>query len=51
MKEAHALLLQNCMKRPPVHSSRLDLHSSGFVTSLEIAAGGLFTALLLRWLM
>jgi hypothetical protein len=39
------------MKRPPVRHRRIDVHSLGFQTTIEIAAGGLFTILLLRWLM
>jgi hypothetical protein len=39
------------MKRPHLHLPRPDVHSLGFQTSLELAAGGLLTALLLRWLM
>ena len=35
------------MKRP--HLPKLDIHSLGLQTSLELAAGGVLTALLLRW--
>ncbi len=38
---------EGVMKRP--HLPKLDLHSLGLLTSLELAAGGLLTALLLRW--
>jgi hypothetical protein len=38
------------MKRLRVHLPKVDVHSIGFQTALEIAAGALFTALLLRWL-
>ena len=38
------------MKRPRIHFPKLDLHSLDVQTSLEIAAGGLLTALLLRWI-
>ncbi len=37
------------MKRPHFHRPKLDLHSIALQTSLELAAGGLFTALLIRW--
>jgi hypothetical protein len=39
------------MKRPHFHWPKPDFHSVGFQTAVEIAAGGIFTALLLRWLM
>jgi hypothetical protein len=39
------------MKRPHFRMPRMDVHSLGFQTTAEIAAGGIFTALLLRWLM
>ena len=32
------------------HITRTDLKSLGFQTSLEIAAGGVLTAMLLRWI-
>jgi len=39
----------NPMKRfPPI--SKSDLKSLGFRTSLEIAAGGVLTAMLIRWI-
>ncbi len=37
------------MKRPHFHRPKLDLHSIAVQTSLELAAGGLLTALLIRW--
>ena len=39
------------MKRPPIRLPKVDVRSLGFQTTVEIAAGGVFTALLLRWLM
>jgi hypothetical protein len=39
------------MKRPHIRIPRVDVHSLGFKTAAEIAAGGILTALLLRWLM
>ena len=36
------------MKRP--HLPKFDIHSLGLQTSLELAAGGVLTALLLRWM-
>ena len=39
------------MKLPPLRVPKIDLHSLAFQTKLEIAAGAVFTALLLRWLM
>jgi len=39
------------MKRPHFRIPRMDVHSLGFKTAAEIAAGGILTALLLRWLM
>ena len=40
---------EGVMKRPDL--PKLDLHSLGLLTSLELAAGGVLTALLLRWMM
>jgi hypothetical protein len=37
------------MKFPPFHKPKLDVHSLGLQTCLELAAGGLFTVLLIRW--
>ena len=37
------------MKRPHFHLPKVDLHSIAVQTSLELAAGGLLTALLIRW--
>ena len=37
------------MKLPHFHRPRLDLHSIALQTSLELAAGGVLTALLIRW--
>ena len=45
------MLLQKCMRRPPFNWPRIDVHSAGFQITLEIVAGAVFTALLLRWLM
>ena len=39
------------MKRPALRLPKVDVHSIGFQTAVEIAAGGVFTALLMRWLM
>ena len=38
------------MKRPRIPLSKIDIHSLGFQTKLELAVGAVFTALLLRWL-
>ncbi len=38
------------MKRPKIHFPKLDFHSLGLQTSLELAAGAVLTALLLRWM-
>ena len=46
-----AAALQQCVKRQPSHLRKIDVHSLSFQTALELAAGGVFTALLLRWLM
>ncbi len=40
----------SCMKRPHLHFPKFDLHSLGFQTGIELAAGGLATAMLLRWM-
>jgi len=37
------------MKRPHFHLPRVDVHSLGFKTGVEIALGGFLMALLLRW--
>jgi hypothetical protein len=37
------------MKRSPITLPKLDL--LGLQTALEVAAGGVFTAVLLRWMM
>ncbi len=37
------------MKLPPFHRPKIDLHSIALQTSLELAVGGVFTALLIRW--
>ena len=37
------------MKLPPMQLRKLDI--LGVQTALEVAAGGLFTAMLLRWIM
>jgi hypothetical protein len=37
------------MKFPHFHRPKLDLHSLGVQTALELTAGGLFTVLLIRW--
>ncbi|HEX8295922.1 MAG TPA: hypothetical protein VF593_06445 [Chthoniobacteraceae bacterium] len=38
------------MKRPPFHLPKVDFHSLGVQTGLELAAGGLAMVLLLRWM-
>ena len=38
------------MKLPHFHRPRIDLHSAAVQTTLELAAGGLVVAVLLRWL-
>ena len=44
---------ESAMKRPPfIHLLKTDwFRSLGVQTSLEIAAGGVLTAILLRWVM
>ena len=37
------------MKRPHFHRPKVDLHSIALQTSLELAVGGVLTALLIRW--
>jgi len=37
------------MKRPPLHLPKFD--PLGLQTALEVAAGGVFAAILLRWVM
>ena len=44
------LIQVGIMKRPHFHRPNVDLHSIAFQTSLELAAGGVLTALLIRWL-
>jgi hypothetical protein len=39
------------MKRLHFRVLRVDVRSLGFKTAAEVAAGGILTALLLRWLM
>ena len=39
------------MKRSPIRLPKVDVHSLAFQTKLELAAGAVFTALLMRWLM
>jgi hypothetical protein len=48
---AHAVLIAIRMRRSHIRLSRVDVHSLGFKTTAELALGGIFTALLLRWLM
>ncbi len=48
---AHALLCREAMKFPQIRRPKVDVHSLAFQTKLEIAAGAVFTAMLLRWLM
>lgn len=38
------------MKRPHLHLPKIDLHSIGVQTVLELAAGALAIALLYRWI-
>ena len=38
------------MKLPHFHRPKLDLHSIAVQTSLELAAGGILTVLLIRWI-
>jgi hypothetical protein len=38
------------MKLPHFHRPKLDLHSVALQTTLELAAGALFCAALLRWI-
>jgi hypothetical protein len=38
------------MKRPQFHWPKIDVRSLGFQTAIEIAAGGLLMAILLRWI-
>ena len=37
------------MKLPHFHRPKVDLHSIALQTSLELAAGGVLTELLIRW--
>lgn len=43
------MLKQNIMKFPPFQKPKLDLRSLGLQTCLELAAGGVFTVVLIRW--
>ena len=43
------LNVDRIMKLPHFHRPKVDLHSIAFQTTLELAAGALFTALLIRW--
>lgn len=38
------------MKLPHFHRPKVDLHSVAFQTSIELAAGGILIAMLLRWI-
>ena len=38
------------MKLPHFHRPKIDLHSIAFQTSVELAAGGILTAVLIRWM-
>jgi len=38
------------MKRPHFHWPKVDLHSVAVQTTIELAAGGIFIALLMRWI-
>ena len=38
------------MKFPHIHRPKLDLHSVAVQTTLEIAAGGVLIAMLIRWI-
>jgi hypothetical protein len=38
------------MKLPHLHRPKVDLHSVAVQTSIEIAAGGILFAALLRWM-
>ena len=38
------------MKFPQIHRPKVDLRSLAFQTSVELAAGGLLTAALIRWI-
>ncbi|HSI13975.1 MAG TPA: hypothetical protein VK961_18150 [Chthoniobacter sp.] len=38
------------MKFPHIHRPKLDLHSVAVQTTLEIAAGGVLIAMLMRWI-
>ncbi len=44
------MLNKIAMKLPHFHRPKLDLHSVAFQTTLELTAGGLFCAALLRWI-
>ena len=44
------MLKSDCiMKLPHFHRPKVDLHSIALQTSLELAAGGVLTALLIHW--
>ena len=38
------------MKLPHFHRPKVDLHSIGLQTALELAAGGVVMVLLIRWI-
>ena len=38
------------MKLPRIHRPKIDLQSLAVQTSLELAAGGILTLVLLRWI-
>jgi hypothetical protein len=38
------------MKLPHFHRPKLDLHSVAVQTTIELAAGGILVALLVRWI-
>jgi hypothetical protein len=43
------MLDKNGMKLPQFHRPKVDLHSVALQTTLELAAGAVFCAALLRW--
>lgn len=42
--------LMSFMKFPHIHRPKLDLHSVAVQTTLEITAGGVLIAMLMRWI-
>jgi hypothetical protein len=38
------------MRFPHIHRPKLDPHSVAIQTAIELAAGGLFIAMLIRWI-